>query len=201
MLKKNIVLGSTSPFRKALMEKLQIPFVTAAPDIDESRLKGESPEDMVRRLSVEKARKVAESHPHALIIGSDQCAVIDGEVTGKPGTHEKAVQQLLSSSGKTVTFYTGLCLLDSDSGAYELDCVPFYVTFRVLDEAEINHYLYRDQPYNCAGSFKSEGLGITLFSKMQGDDPSALRGLPLIRLCAMLRKHGVSLPPDATPAG
>ncbi len=196
---KKIVLGSTSPFRKALMEKLQISFLTDAPDIDESRLENEQPTAMVRRLSVEKAKKVAENHPDALIIGSDQCAVINGEVTGKPGSHEKAVQQLMRSSGNTVTFYTGLCLLDSNSGQHQLDCVPFYVTFRELTETEINHYLHRDQPYNCAGSFKSEGLGITLFSKMQGDDPSALRGLPLIRLCAMLRKQGISLPPDAAP--
>ena len=200
---KSIVLGSTSPFRKDLMEKLKIEFTTESPDIDETRLENETPEAMVRRLSVEKARKVAESYPsnsNALIIGSDQCAVLDGEVMGKPGNHDNAFSQLQKSSGKQVTFYTGLCLLDTKTDKYQLDCIPFYVTFRDLSEDEINHYLYLDEPYNCAGSFKSEGLGITLFSKMQGDDPSSLIGLPLIRLCDMLRQHGISLPPDESPS-
>jgi septum formation protein len=199
-MSKPIILGSTSPFRKELMEKLQIDFITDSPDIDETRLETESPEEMVRRLSVGKAKKVAENHPNALIIGSDQCAVLEGEVMGKPGNHENAFQQLSKSSGKRVTFYTGLCLLDSETNEYQLDCVPFYVTFRDLSEAEIHNYLHLDQPYNCAGSFKSEGLGITLFSKMQGDDPSTLIGLPLIRLCEMLRQHGVNLPPDRSPS-
>lgn len=195
-LPQSIILGSTSPFRKELMEKLKIAFSTDSPDIDETRLENETPEDMVRRLSVEKAKKVAENHTNALIIGSDQCAVLDGEVMGKPGNHENAFKQLEKSSGKQVTFYTGLCLLDTETNQYQLDCIPFYVTFRDLSEAEINHYLYLDEPYNCAGSFKSEGLGITLFSKMQGDDSSSLIGLPLIGLCSMLRQHGISLPPD-----
>ncbi len=199
-MSKQIILGSTSPFRKELMEKLYIPFITDSPDIDETRLDQETPETMVKRLSVEKAKKVAENHPNALIIGSDQCAVLEGEVMGKPGNHKNAFQQLSKSSGKRVTFYTGLCLFDSGTGEYQLDCVPFYVNFRNLSEDEINHYLYLDQPYNCAGSFKSEGLGITLFSKMEGDDPSSLIGLPLIRLCEMLRQHDVNLPPDATPS-
>ncbi len=199
-MSKQIILGSTSPFRKELMEKLHIPFLTDSPDIDETRLDQETPEAMVKRLSVEKAKKVAKNHLNALIIGSDQCAVLEGEVMGKPGNHENAFQQLSKSSGKRVTFYTGLCLFDSGTGEYQLDCVPFYVNFRNLSEDEINHYLYLDQPYNCAGSFKSEGLGITLFSKMEGDDPSSLIGLPLIRLCEMLRQHDVNLPPDATPS-
>ncbi len=196
---KTLILGSTSPFRKALLKKLHIPFQVDSPDIDETPLQAETPQAMVSRLALEKAKKVAEKHPNALIIGSDQCAVVDGEVMGKPGHHAKAVQQLQRSSGNTVSFYTGLCLLDSASGEYQRDCIPFYVTFRELTDSEINHYLYRDQPYNCAGSFKSEGLGITLFSRMQGDDPSSLIGLPLIRLCDMLREQGVSLPPDAAP--
>ncbi|HEC04711.1 MAG TPA: septum formation inhibitor Maf [Thiothrix sp.] len=199
-MSKPLILGSTSPFRKELMQKLHIPFLTDSPDIDETRLEGETPEDMVKRLSVGKAKKVAENHPHSLIIGSDQCAVLEGEVMGKPGNHENAVAQLEKSSGKRVTFYTGLCLLDSETNKYQLDCIPFYVDFRTLSADEINHYLYIDKPYNCAGSFKSEGLGITLFNKMQGDDPSSLIGLPLIRLCEMLRKHEVKLPPDAEPA-
>jgi septum formation protein len=195
-MSKQIILGSTSPFRHMLMKKLVINFSTAAPDIDETRLTNESAEKMVRRLSVEKAKEVAKTHRNVLIIGSDQCAVLNNKIMGKPGTHEKAVKQLQASSGNVVTYLTGLCLYDSVNGEYELDCIPFYVEFRQLSTDEINRYLYRDKPYGCAGSFKSEGLGITLFKKMQGDDPSSLIGLPLIRLCKMLRKKGVSLPPE-----
>jgi septum formation protein len=195
-MRKQIILGSTSPFRHMLMKKLEINFSTAAPDIDETRLTNESAEEMVRRLSVEKAKEVAKIHPEALIIGSDQCAVLNNDIMGKPGSHENAVMQLQASSGNVVTYLTGLCLYDPVSGNYELDCIPFHVEFRQLSTHEINRYLYRDQPYRCAGSFKSEGLGITLFKKMQGEDPSSLIGLPLIRLCEMLRKKGVSLPPE-----
>lgn len=194
-MSKQIILGSTSPFRKTLMQKLAIDFNTAAPDIDETRLPNESAEAMVRRLSIAKAKEVAKNHNNALIIGSDQCAVLKNDIMGKPHTHENAVKQLQASSGNTVTYLTGLCLYDPVNGEYELDCIPFYVEFRQLTTDEINRYLYRDKPYGCAGSFKSEGLGITLFKKMQGDDPSSLRGLPLIRLCEMLRKKGISLPP------
>ena len=193
-MNKKIILGSTSPFRQELMKKLQLPFETDSPCIDETRLNNETPKEMVRRLSVAKAKKVSENHPEALIIGSDQCAVLEGEVMGKPGNHENAFQQLSRSSGKRVTFYTGLCVFDSETQMYQLDCIPFYVSFRDLTAGEINDYLMLDQPYNCAGSFKSEGLGITLFSRMEGDDPSSLIGLPLIRLCEMLRVHGVQLP-------
>ena len=195
-MRKQIILGSTSPFRHMLMKKLEIDFSTAAPDIDETRLTDESAEEMVRRLSVEKAKEVAKTYSNALIIGSDQCAVLNNNIMGKPGTHENAIKQLQASSGNIVTYLTGLCLYDPSSGEYELDCIPFYVEFRQLSTDEINRYLHRDQPYGCAGSFKSEGLGITLFKKMQGDDPSSLIGLPLIRLCEMLRKKGVSLPPE-----
>lgn len=197
-MSKQIILGSTSPFRKKLMEKLAIDFSLAAPDIDETRLVGESAEQMVRRLSVAKAQKIAQTHndSNTLIIGSDQCAVLNNDIMGKPKTHEKAVKQLQASSGNVVTYLTGLCLYDTASNTYEIDCIKFYVTFRHLNDDEINRYLYRDKPYGCAGSFKSEGLGITLFKKMQGDDPSSLIGLPLIRLCEMLRKQGVKLPPE-----
>ncbi len=195
-MSRPIILGSTSPFRKELMEKLQIGFITASPDIDETPIENESAEDMVLRLSLAKAQKVAETHPDALIIGSDQCALLDSIIMGKPGDHANAVKQLEASSGQRVTFLTGLCLYDSASGKYELDCVPFYVDFRELNTQEINNYLHHDTPYNCAGSFKSEGLGITLFKKMQGDDPSSLIGLPLIRLCEMLREYEVKLPPE-----
>ncbi|MCK5726390.1 MAG: septum formation inhibitor Maf [Thiotrichaceae bacterium] len=193
-MQKKLVLGSTSPFRKELLEKLQIPFLTAAPDIDETREENEPPTLMVERLAILKAQKVAQEYDDALIIGSDQCAVLNDEVMGKPGHHEKATQQLKNSSGQRVSFYTGLCLLDSKTGEYQVTTVPFFVTFRDLTSTEINHYLLRDKPYHCAGSFKSEGLGISLFSKMEGDDPSALIGLPLIKLGEMLRNQDISLP-------
>lgn len=193
MTDRTLILGSTSPYRRQLMERLQYPFATAAPDIDETRRMGESARDMVLRLSLQKAQKVAEQHPDALIIGSDQCAVLNEQVIGKPGTHENAVQQLQNSSGETVYFLTGLCLYDSHDGSYQLDVVPFQVDFRELTKGEIDRYLRKDQPYNCAGSFRSESLGITLFKRMTGDDPTALMGLPLIRLSEMLRQARISL--------
>jgi septum formation protein len=192
---KTLILGSTSSFRKELLQKLNLDFETAAPDIDETRLPNESAGDMVTRLSLQKARKVAFEHPNALIIGSDQCAVLGDTILGKPGNHENAVKQLTASSGKQVSFLTGLCLYDASSEQYQLDLVPFAVEFRDLSQQEIEDYLLQDKPYNCAGSFKSEGLGITLFKKMLGEDPSALIGLPLIRLSEMLRANGINLPP------
>lgn len=193
MTERKLILGSTSPYRRELMQRLHTPFETAAPDIDETRLEGESARDMVLRLSLEKARKVAEQHPDALIIGSDQCAVLHEQIIGKPGSHENAVKQLQNSSGETVYFLTGLCLYDSRDGSYQLDVVPFQVDFRELTDGEIDRYLRKDQPYNCAGSFRSESLGITLFKRMTGDDPTALMGLPLIRLSQMLKEAGVDL--------
>ncbi len=190
---RRLILGSTSPYRRELMQRLAIPFETAAPDIDETRYDGESARDMVLRLSLQKAQAVAAQYPDALIIGSDQCAVLHEQVIGKPGNHENAVQQLQNSSGKTVAFLTGLCLYDSRDGSYQLDVVPFAVDFRELNAAEIDAYLRKDQPYNCAGSFRSESLGITLFKRMHGDDPTALMGLPLIRLSQMLKQAGMDL--------
>lgn len=192
-MKRTLILGSTSPYRRELMERLHTPFTTAAPDIDETRLVDESAYAMVARLSLQKAQAVATQFPDALIIGSDQCAVLHDRVIGKPHTHEKAMQQLRNASGETVVFLTGLCLLDSHTGNYQLDVVPFQVDFRQLSDAEIDNYLRKDQPYNCAGSFRSESLGITLFKRMYGDDPTALMGLPLIRLSEMLRQAGVEL--------
>lgn len=192
-MKRTLILGSTSPYRRELMERLHTPFTTAAPDIDETRLVDESAYAMVARLSLQKAQAVAVQFPDALIIGSDQCAVLHDRVIGKPHTHEKAMQQLRNASGETVVFLTGLCLLDSHTGNYQLDVVPFQVDFRQLSDAEIDNYLRKDQPYNCAGSFRSESLGITLFKRMYGDDPTALMGLPLIRLSEMLRQAGVEL--------
>ncbi len=190
----DIVLGSTSVYRRAILEKLHLPFQTAAPNIDETRLADESAEDMVKRLSLQKAQAIVASHSEALIIGSDQCAVLDEQILGKPGDHENAVAQLTASSNRTVHFLTGLCLYDARNGDYQLDCIPYEVAFRALTADEIEAYLRQEQPYNCAGSFKSEGFGISLFKHMRGDDPNALIGLPLIRLAEMLRQHGFSIP-------
>src|SRR5690606_31031097 len=181
-----LVLASSSPHRRQLLDKLGLPYQVCAPNIDESRARGESPYDFVARLSREKALAVAQSFPNHLIIGSDQAAVLDGEVIGKPGDHERAKRQLADASGRSVLFLTGLCLYNSASGSTQLDVVPFRVHFRHLDEATIERYLQREQPYGCAGSFKSEGLGIALFERLEGDDPNALVGLPLIRLVSML---------------
>jgi septum formation protein len=186
-----LVLASTSPFRRALLQRLQLPFTVYAPHSDETALPGETPTQLALRLAELKARAV--TYADALIIGSDQVAVIDDQILGKPGCHEKAVEQLRQSSGKTVQFLTGLCLLDSRSGRAQVDVVKFGVKFRELTASQIEHYLRREQPYNCAGSFKSEGLGIALFEAMLGDDPSALIGLPLIRLTRMLEQEGVEV--------
>jgi MAF protein len=186
-----LVLGSTSPFRKALLEKLHLTFTTDSPDIDESRLGGETPEQLVARLACEKARAVAQRNPESLIIGSDQVAINGDEILGKPGSHEKAVQQLRAASGKKVSFLTGLCLYNSGSGEEQVVVEPFHVHFRTLSDEQIENYLRAEQPYNCAGSFKSEAMGIALFEKLEGDDPNSLIGLPLIRLIAMLEKEGV----------
>lgn len=185
-----LVLGSTSPFRKAILAKLGIPFETDAPDVDESRLNDETPQQLVARLAELKARAVGIRHPDALVIGSDQVAVIDDTILGKPGDHGRAVEQLRHASGRTVTFYTGLCLLNTTTGHARSEVVPFNVVFRQLSDAQIENYLHKEQPYNCAGSFKSEGLGITLFERLEGDDPNTLVGLPLIRLCRMLETEG-----------
>ena len=189
-MNKPLILASSSPYRRELLERLQLPFICFSPDVDETRLAGESPEAMVLRLSQAKARAVASQHPDALIIGSDQCAVLDGQVLGKPGTEDKALEQLRASSGRCVTLHTGLCLYDAGSGAEQLDRVDFKVHFRVLSDAEIQRYIELEQPLNCAGSVKSEGLGIALFERLEGEDPSALIGLPLICLTRMLRDAG-----------
>jgi septum formation protein len=188
-----IVLASTSPFRRELLSRLALPFETAAPDIDESRHPHEPPLDMVRRLSEAKARACASAR-NTLVVGSDQVATVGDDVLGKPGSHERATAQLRHLSGRSVTFLTGLCLLNTATDESQVDVIPFRVHFRTLSEEQIERYLRHDQPYNCAGSFKSEGLGITLFKRMEGDDPTALVGLPLIRLTDMLKKAGVSLP-------
>jgi len=189
-----LVLGSSSPFRKELLARLRLPFETSSPDIDESRYAGESPEQLVERLSVEKAAEVAKTYPNHLVIGSDQVAVNEGEVLGKPGNFENAFEQLSSASGKVIQFHTGLTLLNSATGERQSEVIPFQVHFRTLSRERIERYLHAETPYNCAGSFKSEGLGITLFERLSGDDPSALMGLPLIRLTRMLEQQGAVFP-------
>ncbi len=187
----HLVLASTSPFRKAILEKLGLSFDVSAPDMDETHRAGESPAELVERLACAKAAKVAEIYPDALVIGSDQVAVIDGEILGKPGTHDKASDQLKSASGKSVTFLTGLCLINAKTGHSQSEVVPFKVVFRELSAEQIENYLQAEQPYNCAGSFKSEGLGIALFERLEGEDPNTLIGLPLIRLIRMLEHEGL----------
>jgi MAF protein len=170
-----------------------VEFGSVSPGIDESRHAGESPGELVRRLAEEKALAIAPTHPRALIIGSDQVATLGNQILGKPGNHERAIEQLKTTSGKRVTFLTGLCLLNSETGRRQVCCETFHVEFRELTEEEIDRYLAKEQPYNCAGSFKSEGLGVCLFRRMQGDDPTSLIGLPLIQLVDMLRKEGLDV--------
>jgi len=186
-----LVLASSSPFRKALLDKLHLQFETDSPNIDETPLNSESIESMVMRLSEGKAKALSSKYPDALIIGSDQSAALKGKVLHKPGSYEVAFEQLKAASGQTITFYTGLCLFNSKSGHSETICEPFIVKFRELTDVEIENYLKREEPYNCAGSFKSEALGISLFESMRGDDPNTLIGLPLIQLCRMLKENGM----------
>ncbi len=189
-----LILASTSAYRRELLARLQIPFETADPAIDEACLPGEKPAATAERLAREKARAVAGRHPDALIIGSDQVAFCGEERFGKPGTRENAIKQLQSMRGKEVVFHTGLCLFNSATGQDQTLGVPTLVRFRPLDDAEIERYLSRENALNCAGSAKSEGLGIALMEYMRGDDPNALIGLPLIALGRMLRQEGITLP-------
>ena len=194
MKPQSIVLASTSPYRKELLARLQLAFVTAAPGIDESALPNESAKQTSLRLSVQKAQAVGKQFPNALIIGSDQVALLDEMQLGKPHTHENAVRQLRSMSGKTVIFYTALTLLNTATGDIQTEVTENQVSFRALSDEEIERYLLKEQPYNCAGSAKSEGLGIALISRIDGYDPNALIGLPLISLISMLKKQGISIP-------
>lgn len=189
---QRILLASTSPYRKILLEKLRLSFICAAPQVDETPLCGESAEALVLRLAVAKAQALATAYPDRLIIGSDQVCVINGNITGKPHTEENAREQLRQASGQKVTFYTGLALHNSHSNHLQALCEPFHVHFRSLTDAEIAAYVRLEQPFNCAGSFKSEGLGITLFERLEGRDPNALIGLPLIALLEMLRAEGIN---------
>ena len=189
-----LLLASSSPYRRELLARLQLPFAWAAPDIDEQRIGEEPAPELVKRLARHKAEALAASHPGHLIIGSDQVAVLGEQIMGKPHTFEKACEQLLAASGNHVTFLTGVALLNTQSGHCEVDCVPFTVHMRELDLPRIERYLHAEQPYDCAGSFKCEGLGVSLFQSTHGCDATSLVGLPLIRLVDMLLKEGVSIP-------
>ncbi len=191
---RRLLLASSSPYRQELLSRLRLPFESYAPDIDETSLPGENAEQLVTRLAEQKARALAEQYPNHLIIGSDQVAVLESKIIGKPHTYERAKQQLQSASGNSVRFLTGLALFDSATGRIQTDCVPFTVHFRELDEARIERYLKIEQPYDCAGSFKAEGLGISLFRATEGEDVTSLVGLPLISLVDMLLNEGYDVP-------
>ncbi len=190
---QQLILGSSSPFRAQLLDKLQLHYATFSPDIDESSQPGEKPEQLVKRLSEQKALAVAKQFNDALIISSDQLAVVDQQILGKPGNHENAIKQLLSVSGKTVRFLTGLALYNAKTKTMQSVVEPFDVSFRQLTTEQIAFYLKQEKPYNCAGSFKSEGFGISLFNRLHGDDPNTLIGLPLIRLIDLLANEGINI--------
>ncbi len=193
MNSQSLVLASTSIYRSQLLSVLQTPFLTDAPDVDETPLAGEDARQTSWRLSRLKAEAVAARHPDALIIGSDQVALLDGEQLGKPLTHDNAVRQLRAMRGKTVSFFTALSLLNARTGDMQTEVVETRVTFRNVNDDQIENYLLKEQPYHCAGSAKSEGLGIALIEKIEGSDPNALIGLPLIALIDMLEKQGVNV--------
>jgi len=189
----DLILASTSAYRRELLKRLQLPFHCEPPQVIETPLPGEPPEALAARLSLAKAQAVADRRPSALVIGSDQVASLDGNPLGKPGTKERARTQLLACSGKAVTFYTGLAIVNVERGLVLEALVPFEVHFRILGEAAVEAYLAREQSLDCAGSFKVEGLGIALFEKLRGEDHTALEGLPLIQLCALLQQAGVTI--------
>ncbi|MDN4503348.1 Maf family protein [Alteromonadaceae bacterium BrNp21-10] len=188
-----IVLASTSPFRKSLLEKLCIPFTTANPKVDETPLPSESAPQLVERLAMAKAKAVAEELQQGWVIGSDQVAVIDHCILGKPKTHDNAIAQLRQCSSNKVTFYTGLCLYNAATNTSQSLVDTFSVHFKELSDYQIERYLLSEQPYNCAGSFKSEGLGIALFERLEGKDPNTLVGLPLIDLIALFKQQGIDI--------
>lgn len=193
VLPRPLVLGSTSRYRRELMQRLNLPFEVCAPEVDETPHPAESPADLARRLAVAKARAVAAKFPHAVVIGSDQVADLNGSPLGKPGTHEKAVLQLRRMSGQVVMFQTALAVVCLETGFEALDLAAVRVKFRPLSDDAIEQYLRAEAPYDCAGSAKSEGLGIALLESIDNDDPTALVGLPLIRTCRLLRQAGLPL--------
>lgn len=189
-----LVLGSTSPYRRELLQRLRIPFDVLAPHVDETPMSGESPRELACRLALAKARAVAALRPDAIVIGSDQVADLNGAPLGKPGTHERAVVQLQQMSGQTVLFQTALAVVCQQTGFEQVDLAVVRVVFRTLDAGTIERYLHAEKPYDCAGSAKSEGLGIALLDHIDNDDPTALVGLPLIRTARLLREAGLTLP-------
>ena len=190
---RKLILGSTSAYRRELLSRLRIPFSVESPHVDETPLPGESPAELARRLALAKAHAVAQRFPSCVVIGSDQVADLEGHALGKPGNHERATSQLRQMRGKTVIFQTALAVVCLDSGFCQQDLAPVKVTFRDLGDTEIENYLRQEQPYDCAGSAKSEGLGIALLDAIESDDPTALVGLPLIRTSRMLRAAGIQL--------
>ena len=192
-MKQTLILASSSEFRRQLLQKLLIPFNSISPKIDETALDGEKPHQTALRLAQEKAKKIGAEYPHALVIGCDQVATLDGEQLGKPGNHNNATKQLQIMRGREVTFHSALCLYNAATGNMQAEVVPYLVRFRQLTDEQIESYLTKEQPYQCAGSAKSEGLGIALMERMIGEDPNALIGLPLIKLITMLQNEGVSV--------
>ncbi|APW45769.1 Maf family protein [Rhodoferax antarcticus] len=188
-----LILASTSVYRCQLLERLRLPFSVIASQVDETPLAGESPKNMARRLALAKAQSVAQAHPSAVVIGSDQVADLDGQALGKPGNHARAVQQLQAMRGKTVIFQTAVAVVCQETGFEKTDLAQVKVTFRALSDAQIEAYLLAEQPYDCAGSAKSEGLGIALLERIDNDDPTALIGLPLIRTCRMIEAAGIGV--------
>jgi septum formation protein len=188
-----LLLGSSSRYRRDLLSRLQLPFAVEVPDVDETPLRGERPHDLALRLALAKAQSVAAKFPHAVVIGSDQVADLGGDPLGKPGNHERAVAQLRRMRGQTVVFQTAVAVVCAETGFQQLELAPVKVKFRKLSDAEIESYLRAEQPYDCAGSARSEGLGISLLEAIDSDDPTALVGLPLIRTCRMLRAAGLKL--------
>lgn len=193
-LERRLVLGSTSRYRRELLSRLQLPFDTVSPEVDETPLSNETPYELSLRLARAKARAVAQLHPGSIVIGSDQVPELDGQPLSKPGTHERATEQLRLMSGRQMNFHTGVCVMCAETDFMESSVVTVQVRFRELNDAEIERYLRTEQPYDCAGSAKSEGLGIALLDAIISDDPTALIGLPLIRTCQLLRAAGVVLP-------
>jgi septum formation protein len=190
---RKLILGSTSPYRRELLTRLRIPFEVAAPDVDETPKAAESPKQLACRLAMSKARAVAAQFPSCVVIGSDQVADLDGQALGKPGEHARAVAQLQQMRGKTVIFQTAVAVVCLETGFAQMDLAQVKVKFRELTDVEIEHYLLAETPYDCAGSAKSEGLGIALLESIDNDDPTALVGLPLIRTCRMIQAAGVKV--------
>ncbi|HIE91201.1 MAG TPA: septum formation inhibitor Maf [Methylophilaceae bacterium] len=192
-MKQTLILASSSIYRRELLQRLQINFSTVSPHVDETILKGEKSQETALRLSQEKARKVGVEYPHALIIGCDQVATLNGEQLGKPLNHNNATKQLRAMRGEEVTFHSAVCLYNANTNSIQAEVIPYLVRFKKLTDAQIENYLIKEQPYHCAGSAKSEGLGIALIESMAGDDPNALIGLPMIKLITMLQNEGVNL--------